>query len=81
MAISTPQGLTYKVRSPAEFDCDPRALKQVVYDEHAYVAVIVSPNATAILLNAMRTGDSSYKPSGAAELVTISARDQTTYLS
>lgn len=81
MAISTPQSLTYKIRSPAEFDYDPRALKQAIYDEHAYAAVIVSPNATGLLLNAIRTGDSFYNPSGAAELVTISARDQTTYSS
>jgi hypothetical protein len=81
MTSSTTQGLTYNIRSPAHFGYDPRTVKQAVYDELVYAAVIVNPNATAVLLNATKNGDDSYRPSSAAQFVTISARDQTTYSS
>ncbi|KAJ5192504.1 hypothetical protein N7449_008646 [Penicillium cf. viridicatum] len=80
-ASSTTQSLTYSVRSPAHFGYDPQAVKQAVYDEHVYAAVIVSSNATVTLFDALRNGDSSYQPTQAAQFVTISARDQTTYSS
>ncbi|KAF9890030.1 hypothetical protein FE257_006710 [Aspergillus nanangensis] len=76
---SVTTGLAYTIQSPADFNYDPQALKQAVYDEHVYAAVIVSSNATALLLHAVRNGDSSYRPTEAAQFVTISARDQTTY--
>ncbi|EAW13432.1 SNG1 family protein [Aspergillus clavatus NRRL 1] len=78
---SNRKGVGYTIKSPADFDFDPWAVRQGVYDEHAYAAVIVNPNATALLYDAVRNGNSSYDPSGAAQFITISARDQTTYSS
>ncbi|KAJ5352350.1 hypothetical protein N7452_001324 [Penicillium brevicompactum] len=81
MAVSSKEGLTYTVRSPADFGNDPRMVKQAVYDELVYAAVIVNFNATTALWDALRNGNSSYEPNEAAQFVTISARDQTTYSS
>lgn len=69
----------YKIRSPADFNYDPWAVRQGVYDEHAYAAIIVNPNATTLLYDAVTNGDSSYDPNGAAQFIVNSARDQTTY--
>ncbi|GIC94863.1 SNG1 family protein [Aspergillus udagawae] len=71
----------YEIRSPADFNYDPWAVRQGVYDEHAYAAIIVNPNATTLLYDAVANGHSSYDPSGAAQFIVISARDQTTYSS
>ncbi|RHZ69239.1 hypothetical protein CDV55_100651 [Aspergillus turcosus] len=69
----------YKIRSPADFNYDPWAVRQGVYDEHAYAAIVVNPNATTLLYEAVTNGDSSYDPNGAAQFIVNSARDQTTY--
>ncbi|KAF9888914.1 hypothetical protein FE257_008284 [Aspergillus nanangensis] len=71
--------LGYTIKSPADFNYDPWAVRQGVYDEHAYAAIVVNPNATALLRDAVTNGNSSYDPSGAAQFVIISARDETTY--
>ncbi|KAL4918716.1 hypothetical protein BDW62DRAFT_217502 [Aspergillus aurantiobrunneus] len=75
------QNLGYTVKSPAEFNDDPVAVVQAVYDQHCWAAIIVSRDATALLRDAVSTGNSSYAPSDAAQFVVISARDQTTYSS
>lgn len=72
------QNLGYTVKSPAEFDNDPVAVIQAVYDQHCWAAVIVSPDATTLLRDAVSTGNSSYNPSDVAQFVVITARDQTT---
>jgi hypothetical protein len=69
----------YKIRSPADFNYDPWAVRQGVYDEHAFAAIIVNPNATTLLYDAVMNGNSSYDPNGAAQFIINSARDQTTY--
>ncbi|KAH2955567.1 hypothetical protein KXV49_009507 [Aspergillus fumigatus] len=69
----------YEIRSPADFNFDPWAVRQGVYDEHAYAAIIVNPNATTLLYEAVTNGHSSYDPTGAAQFIIISARDQATY--
>lgn len=55
------------------------AVRQSVYDEKAYAAIIANANATTLLRQAVLQGNASYDPSGAAQVITISARDQTTY--
>ncbi|OJJ06758.1 hypothetical protein ASPVEDRAFT_335223 [Aspergillus versicolor CBS 583.65] len=72
------QNLGYTVKPPAEFNNDPVAVIQAVYDQHCWAAVIVSPDATTLLRDAVSTGNSSYNPSDVAQFVVISARDQTT---
>ncbi|KAA8650173.1 hypothetical protein EYZ11_002110 [Aspergillus tanneri] len=69
----------YTIKSPADFNYDPWAVRQGVYDEHAYAAVIVNANATVLLRDAVAKGNSSYDPTGAAQFVIISARAESTY--
>lgn len=71
--------LGYTIRSPADFGYDPMAVRQSVYDEHAYAAIIVNPNATALLQAAVAQGNTSYDPYGAGQIVILSARDQNSY--
>ncbi|PLB44797.1 MNNG and nitrosoguanidine resistance protein [Aspergillus steynii IBT 23096] len=80
MLNSDSQTVGFAVKSPADFDYDPMAVRQGVYDEHAYAAVIVNANASALLRSAVSNGNASYDPTGAAQFVIISARDENTYM-
>ncbi|KAJ5767513.1 hypothetical protein N7533_000096 [Penicillium manginii] len=71
--------LGYEIKSPADFNHDPWAVRQAIYDEKAYAAVIINPNATALLRAAVTERNSTYDPTGAIESVIISARDENTY--
>lgn len=78
--IRKPTGtIGWEVMSPAEFDYDPLAVRQYIYDEHAWAAIIVNNNATALLLNAVQSGNETYDPQGAAQVIYIQAREETTY--
>lgn len=78
--IRKPTGtLGWEVRDPADFNFDPLAVRQYVYDEHAWAAVIVNNNATALLQQAVQIGNSQYDPLGAAQIIYIDARDDTSY--
>ncbi|KAI9933514.1 hypothetical protein ASPWEDRAFT_159940 [Aspergillus wentii DTO 134E9] len=76
---STTERVGYTIKSPADFNYDPWAVRQGVYDEHAYAAVVVNPNATSLLRSAVSNGNSSYDPTGAVQFITITARDESTY--
>lgn len=67
------------VMSPVDFNYDPIAVRQYVYDEHAWAAIIINNNATALLRDAVQNGNAQYDPLGAAQIVYIQARDETTY--
>lgn len=69
----------YEVKPPSDFNNDPWAVRQGIYDEHAYAAVIVNPNATTLLRQAVTNHNNSYDPTGAIETVIVSARDGITY--
>ncbi|KAJ5216716.1 uncharacterized protein N7469_011581 [Penicillium citrinum] len=71
--------LGYEIKSPADFDNDPWKVRQAIYDEEAYGAIIVNPNATTLLRAAVTERNSSYDPTGTIESVIISARDENTY--
>ena len=71
--------LGYMTRSPADYNHDPMAVRQAVYDEHLWAAVIVNANATALLMDAVETGNAKYDPLGAAQIIYNQARDQETY--
>ncbi|KAL4867646.1 hypothetical protein BDV12DRAFT_118289 [Aspergillus spectabilis] len=75
------ENLGYTIKSAAEFNNNPVAVRQAVYDEHCWAAIIVNPDATSLLRDAVTIGNNSYDPSDAAQFVTISARDQTTFSS
>lgn len=69
---------TYTFRPPQDFGNDPLKVRESVYDFHAWGAVIINPNATALLADAIYAGNASYDPFGACQIVYNSARDQTT---
>ena len=64
---------------PSEFANDPLAVRQAVYDQHAWAAIIINANATALLQTAVTSGNTSYDPLGAAQVVYVEARDDTTH--
>jgi hypothetical protein len=68
----------YTFRSSSDFSNDPLKVREAVYDFKAWAAIIVNPNATALLDAAIRTGHASYDPLGACQIIYNSARDQTT---
>ena len=71
--------LGYTVRQPSDYDQDPIAVRQAVYEEQLWAAIIVNNNATALLEQAVATGNQSYDPLGAIQIIYNEARDQTTY--
>lgn len=70
--------LGYETRLPSDFNNDPIAVRQAVYDFKAHAAIIVNANATALLQAAVDQGNTSYDPNGAAQVIYVSARDQNT---
>lgn len=69
----------YRIRDPAQFDNDPTAVRQWVFDEHDWAAIIINANATTLLQQAVAQGNSSYDPLGAMQLIYVEARDQDSY--
>ncbi|KAH7040248.1 MNNG and nitrosoguanidine resistance protein [Microdochium trichocladiopsis] len=69
--------LGYTVVNPAEFDYNPTAVRQAVYDWKCWAAVVIHANATALLRAAVREGNSSYSPSGSVQYVYQTARQDT----
>ena len=70
--------LGYKIKDPSEFNNDPIAVRQYVYEQHAWAAIIVNANATTLLQQAVQQGNRSYDPLGAIQMVYVEARDETT---
>ena len=77
-SIDPPPHLGYEVRPPAMFNNDPMQVRQAVYNEDAWAAIIINSNATALLREAVATGNTTYDPLGAAQLIYVQARDETT---
>ncbi|KAJ4368211.1 hypothetical protein N0V83_006567 [Neocucurbitaria cava] len=71
--------LGWDIRSAAEFNNDPLQVRQAVYDFHTWAAIIINPNATALLYSAVANGNASYDPLGACQLVFQDARDDTNW--
>lgn len=71
--------LGYITLPPSYFNNDPAVVRQGVYDQKAWAAIIVNANATALLLQAVQQGNASYDPLGACQVVWVEARDQDTY--
>lgn len=79
MSNSASPHLGYVVMEASNFNGDPTAVRQAVYDWDAWAAIIINPNATALLLSAVQNGNTSYDPMGACQLVYQSARDDTNW--
>ncbi|KIW59565.1 hypothetical protein PV05_04007 [Exophiala xenobiotica] len=69
----------YVIQPPSNYANDPFAVRQAVYDEHIWAAIIVNANATTLLQQAVATGNQSYQPLGACQIIVNTARDQDTY--
>ncbi|KAI8945234.1 MNNG and nitrosoguanidine resistance protein [Xylaria longipes] len=75
---SLQQSLGYRIVPPASYNYSPIAVRSGVYNWDAWAAIIVNPNATALLLEAVRSGNASYDPTGAIQYVIQTARQETT---
>lgn len=71
--------LGYGSLPPSQFDNDPIQVRQAVYDWDCWAAIIVNPNATAMLYSAIQNGNTSYDPMGAMQLIYQDARDDTNW--
>lgn len=68
---------TYTLRQPVDFDYEPLNVREAIYNIEAWAAVVINPNATALLDHAIKQGNATYDPAGACQLIYNSARDQT----
>lgn len=71
--------LGYESLPPSHFNNDPIRVRQAVYDWDCWAAIIVNPNATAMLYSAIQNGNTSYDPMGAMQLIYQDARDDTNW--
>lgn len=78
VASSTPN-LGYTPMPPSDFNYDPLMVRKAVYEWDAWAAIIINPNATAMLYSAVQNGNASYDPLGACQLVYQQARDETNW--
>jgi len=78
LSSSTPT-LGWSVRSGSEFNNDPLEVRQAIYNWDAWAAIIINPNASALLYQAVASGNTSYDPIGACQLVYQDSRDDTNW--
>ena len=71
--------LGWKIRPASEFNNDTLQVRQAVYNLDAWAAIVINPNATAMLYSAVANGNTSYDPLGACQLVYQDARDDTNW--
>jgi len=81
MVASPTPNLGFTPMSPSDFNNDPLLVRKAVYDWDAWAAIIINPNATAMLYSAVQNGNASYDPMGACQLVYQQARDDTNWSS
>lgn len=62
----------------SQFNHDPLQVREAVYNWDSWAAIIINPNATGLLQDAVAVGNASYDPTGAVVVVIQSARDPTT---
>jgi hypothetical protein len=71
--------LGFSIRNPSDFGNDPLQVRQAIYNFDAWAAIIINPNATALLNSAVATGNVSYDPLGACQLIYQDSRDDTNW--
>ena len=76
---SSEPNLGYEVMQPDVFDYDPIQVRQAVYNWDAWAAIVINPNASAMLHSAVNNGNTSYDPLGACQLVYLDSRDDTNW--
>lgn len=70
--------LGYTTVPASRFSNDPLQVREAVYNWDSWAAIIINPNATGLLQDAVTTGNASYDPTGAVLVVIQTARDSTT---
>ncbi len=70
--------LGYETVSREHFANDPMNVRQEIFDQKAWAAIIINANATALLQRAVETGNTSYDPLGACQIIWVEARDEDT---
>lgn len=70
--------LGFETVPPSHFGNDPLNVRQEVFDQKAWAAIVINANATALLQEAVETGNTSYDPLGACQMYWVEARDQDT---
>jgi hypothetical protein len=63
----------------SNFNYDPMEVRRQIYHYGAWAAVIINANATSLLQSAVMSGNVSYDPMGAAQVIYVEARDETTH--
>lgn len=76
MQASPHPHITYSVKSPADFHYNPLEVREAVYNNKAFSAIIVTPNASSLLRDAVTRGNSSYDPKATCQTIYVEARDQ-----
>jgi len=72
---STTPHIGYGVLPASRFNNDPNQIRRAIYNFDAWAAIVVNPNATTALRQALESGDSSYDPSSACQTIYVEARD------
>ena len=73
-----PPHLGYRTMPPSHFGNDPMNVRREVFDFKAWAAIVINPNATALLQEAIQIGNSSYDPAGAFQFYYVEAREHDT---
>jgi len=79
MVAATAPTLGFGSVPAADFGYDPIQVRQAIFNFDAWAAIIINPNATAMLYSAIQNGNTSYDPLGACQLVYIDSRDDTNW--
>ncbi|KAF2226890.1 hypothetical protein BDZ85DRAFT_256934 [Elsinoe ampelina] len=79
MLASGKPTLGYIPSFAADFNYDPVQVREAVYRNKYWAAIIINGNATASLTKAVTNGDTSFDPLGTCQLVYNQARDQTAW--
>ncbi|GAW15223.1 hypothetical protein ANO14919_046320 [Xylariales sp. No.14919] len=77
-SASLHQSLGYRIVPPAEYNYSPMAVRRAVYNWDAWAAIVINPNATTMLLDAVMSGNASYDPTGAVQYIIQTARQEST---
>ncbi|KAJ4393088.1 hypothetical protein N0V93_002295 [Gnomoniopsis smithogilvyi] len=75
---SAEPSLGYVTLPASQFNDDPLQVREAVYRWDSWAAIVINPNATALLQEALATGNASYSPTGSVQIVIQTARDSTT---
>jgi len=71
--------LGYITVPPSAYNNDALQVREAVYSNQAWAAIVINSNATTLLRQAVEQGNSSYDPMGAMQLIYQDSRDQDTY--